>query len=228
MLEEEFHTGLTCAYFCHGTQREHHPAVQLSRSHRCEGAVNDAEQGTTAFAHGTDELKIACGEFVDAHKTAFFDACEPRDVFDVIVKRQFEIGKHGTGRHCGSVQMVNTEAFQILHCEMFQQLFACIFGKSPVFQFVNKIFVAEEREEAILSAAFHKHFFGGKTAEQFVDILGYTFGHQKFARGNIEERKTEFAFTEMNGGQKVVFTTHQHVVGECNARRNEFGNAALH
>ena len=32
----------------------------------------------------------------------------------------------------------------------------------------------------------------------------------------------------MNGGQKIVFATHQHVIGECHTRRNEFGNAALY
>ena len=44
ITKEEFHAGLTGGYFGHGAQWEHHPAVQLPRSHRCESAVDDAEQ----------------------------------------------------------------------------------------------------------------------------------------------------------------------------------------
>ena len=102
------------------------------------------------------------------------------------VLRLFQVDEHSTCRHGRRLQMLHTEALEVLDVKMFQE-FLTSRGviECPVVEFEDKIFRPVESHEALLTSALHKHFLGRETAEEFVDSFRRSLGKQKFARRDV-------------------------------------------
>ena len=178
---------------------------------------------------GRNEFEIANREFVKPHETLLFDAGDAGDVFDVVVLRLVEIRQDRSRRRDRRVQVVHAEALEIFHLKMFQHLGARrAFGKSPVVEFENEIASRKQLFEFPFLSALNEHLFRGKARQQFVDVLRVAFGHQVFARRNIEQRKSHIGRAEMHGSQKVVFPAREHIVSQRHPRCHQFGDASFH
>ena len=74
----------------------------------------------------------------------------------------------------------------------------------------------------------NEEFLGLHVAEYLVDIVGGSFGCQKFAGAYVEKGYSDRRFVEMDCGQEVVFAMRQNVVVHCHTGSDEFDDAAFH
>ena len=125
--------------------------------------------------------------------------------------------------------MLDTETFQILGFEMFQQTVVGGFrSKHPVVQFENKEPGTESLFKTFTATPFDQDFFRGKVIQQFIHIINGSFGRQELAGRYIEECDSTDILAEMDGGKEVVFFMVEDIVVDRDTRSHQFGDAAFH
>ena len=86
--------------------------------------------------------------------------------------RLIEVVQNGAGGHYAQLQVIDTEPFQILHFEMFQQAIVGRFGrKHPIVLLLQMKFGGEQCLHVAPFAIFVQHLFGCETIQQFFDIV---------------------------------------------------------
>ena len=109
--------------------------------------------------------------------------------------------------------MVDAEAFQIFHFEVFQQLFRSrTFGKDPVVQLERKKLCSEITLKQIPFSTLEKHFFRRKIPQEFVYIFSRTLCREKLSRADIQKGYAANILIEMYGSKEIVFLVTQYIV----------------
>jgi len=125
--------------------------------------------------------------------------------------------------------MVYAEALKVLNAKVFEQfLLGRLRREGPIFQFEDVILRREEVLRVSELAALHEHLLGREIAEQFVDIIGRSLGHEKFAGRKVEKTDSYGGFVVVDGAEEVVFAAVEGTVAHDDARGHEFGDAAFH
>ena len=208
-------------------QGEQQPPAQQPFAHWRGGAVYHIEQRAASLVHCVYYLEVPDREFVEPHVAFLVYALNRRDVPRKVVLRHAEVLQYGAGCRNAVVHIVDSEAFEGLHAEMFKQFFArSALDKRPVVEFVDVVF-AEGGYKLVAPAANDEHFLGREVGQQLVDIVGRTFGREELASRDVEQRKAAGPVAEMHCGQEVVFLGREHVVAQCHAGGNHLGYAAL-
>ena len=190
----------------HRPQREEHPSAHQARPHGRKRAVEHGEQRSAVAVVGRDEFEIANRELVESHIALFLNAGDAGDVLNVVVLRLLEISENRPRRRGGCVEMIDAEAFEVLHVEVLEHLGARrSFGESPIVEFEDEITSRKELFEFSLLAAFDEHLLRRKARQQFVDIFGVAFRHEILARRDVEQREPHVGRAEVQGGKEVVF-----------------------
>ena len=133
---------------------------------------------------------------------------------------------------CGNdaaVQMVNAEAFQRLHLEVFVELLLCgLFGKHPIIQFEGTESCTEIAFKVMAAFTVVEHLLGLERTNQLFHIVVGTLAHKEFAGRDIQEANSASRLSEMHGCEEVVLLVVQHIVLHRHARSHQFGDASLH
>ena len=125
--------------------------------------------------------------------------------------------------------MLHAVALQVLRAEVSQKFLPCrIVRIDPVVQFVGEELAAEVALKHGAFATLEEHFLGREVGEQFLHIVGGTFGTEKFARRDVEQGQATSRLAKVDGSQEVVLLGVQHVIGQRHTRGHQFGDAALH
>ena len=229
LAEKVFHHIQPLVNRLHVLQREYQPAFQQAGTHRADGLVYHIQQTAATVVHRPHQLQAAHRELIQADILILLDACQRSDMPYLRMLRHDEVLQDGSRSDDTVLEMLHTEAFQVLHLEMLQQLFAsrCL-GKHPVVQLEGEELAAEVSFEHQPLATLEKHLFGGKVVQQLVHIVERSFRRQKFARRYVQESHTAGTLTEMHGSQEVVLPVVQHIVVDGNSRRHQLRDAALH
>ena len=125
--------------------------------------------------------------------------------------------------------MLDTETFQVLRLEMFQQaVVGCFRSKHPVVQFENKEPGTESLLKAFTAAPLDQDFFRGKVIQQFIHIVNSPLGRQELAGRDIEKCDSADILAEMDSSKEVVFFMVEDIVVDRDTRSHQFGDAAFH
>ena len=98
-------------------EREEHPAVQQTASHRRGGIVYDAEERASALVHCADQLQATHGELVEAHIGLVVDATDGGDMARLSVLCGLQVAQDGSCRRGGKNHLLDTETLQVLRVE---------------------------------------------------------------------------------------------------------------
>ena len=91
VLEEVFDHCLSIAYCPHLFERESHPTMEESSTHRSDRAVDDVVQRFTLFGLAVVEFEVLDGEAVEPDIFIFFDTAEVLDMSGLEVLRHIEV-----------------------------------------------------------------------------------------------------------------------------------------
>ena len=127
------------------------------------------------------------------------------------------------------LQMLDSEAFQVLRFEMLQQLLTRTgFGKHPVIQFESKELASEVTFKHSPLPPFKKYLLRGKIIQELINIVERSFRCQEFTGRDIEERNAASRFSKMHGSEEVIFLIIQNIIIDRDTRSNQFCDSALH
>ena len=119
-------------------------------------------------------------------------------MLNIVVLCLLEISENRPRRRGGCVEMIDAEAFEVLHVEVLEHLGARrSFGESPIVEFEDEITSRKELFEFPLLAAFDEHLLRRKARQQFVDVFGVAFRHEILARRDVEEREPHVGRAEV-------------------------------
>ena len=229
LAEEVFHHVQAVVDGAHVLQREHQPAFHQAGTHGADGPVDDAEQRTAPVVHRAHQLEAAHSKLIEPDVFVFLDAGQRRDVAYLRVLRHDEVLQDGSRSDDAVLQVLHAEAFQILHLEMLQQLFACRrLSKHPVVQLEGEELAAEVALEHRPLASFEEHLLGAEVVEQLVDVVEGAFCRQELTRRYVQKSHAAGSLAEVYGSQEVVLAVVQHVVVDADTGRHQLRNAALH
>ena len=229
MAEEIFHYVLAFMDRFHILQREQDPTAQHTRPHRGNGLVQHIQQARPLLIHRADQLQAAHRKLIEAHITVFFDTGKRGDMRDVGMLRLIQIIQDGPRSYDSQFQVLDTETFQVLRFEMFQQaVVGCFQSKHPVVQFENKEPGTESFFKTFAATSLDQDLFRGKIVQQFIHIVDSPLSRQELAGRDIEKCDSTDILTEMDGGKEVVFFMIEDIVIDRDAGSNQFGNAAFH
>ncbi len=229
LAEEVFHHIQPLVNRLHVFQREYQPTFQQAGTHRADGLVYHVQQTAAAIVHAAHQLQAAHCELIQADILILLDACQRSNMPNLRMLRHDEVLQDGSRSYDAVLEMLYTEAFQVLHLEMLQQLLPGRgLGKHPVVQLESEELAAEVSLEHQALATLEKHFFRSKIVQQLVHIVERSLSRQKFARRYIQKSHPASSFAEMDGSQEVVFPVVQHIVVDGYSRRHQFRDATLH
>ena len=208
---------------------EGNPAAQQAAAHGGEGAVDDLQEAAAVLVHAAEDFEIAHGEVVHPHIAFLVDARDGGDVADVGVVSIVKVVENGAGGRERRRHVIHAIAFEIFHLEMFAEpLKASLLIEHPVLQLEGEKARTEEALKLLFRASQDQHLFGLQVGEELVDGVDAAFGHDKFARRDVEQRKSAQSVAEVEGGEKVVFLAGKHVIAQGHTRRDQLGDASLH
>ena len=120
--EKVLHAVQSALDVLHRPQREEHPTSHQARPHGRKRAVEHGEQRSAVAVVGRNQFEIANRELVESHIALFLNAGDAGDVLNVVVLRLLEISENRPRRRGGCVEMIDAEAFEVLHVEVLEHL----------------------------------------------------------------------------------------------------------
>ena len=103
-----------------------------------------------------------------------------------------------------------------------------LFCKHPVVHFKDTVFRTEELLKVFLARAVIEHLLWREVAQELLDVVVGALTGEKLTRGDVEQAQSTGRFTEVYGGEEVVFFVVEHIVAHGDAWRDQFGDASLH
>ena len=229
LTEEVFHHIQTLVDRFLVLQRENHPSLQQTGTHRADGLVNHSKQTGSAIVHATQQFQTTHRKLVQTHIAVFLNAGKRRDMTNLVVLRHLQILKNCTRSHDTVLEVFHPKTFQVLCLEMFQKLFAGRgFIEHPILQLECKELASEIPLKHAASTPFEQHFFRSEIVQQLIDVIKISFRGQKFTCRNIQKSYPTSRLSEMNGGQEIVFLVRKHIVVDGHTRCYQLRNATLH
>ena len=207
------------------------PVAEQASTHSRLGVVDDVEEALALLAvHRREDLQTAEGEAIETHVAQAVDTPKGGDVPDLVVARQLEVIEDSPSRCDRGGALLEAEALETLHTEVGGELAAVVLhSKAPVLDLEDKATVADDLVKEATARALDEHLLGLVGAEELLEVLGGTFGDDKFARRDVQQGDASHGAIagEPDGSQIVVLLASQDIVAEHNPRGDELRDATL-
>ena len=117
---------------------------------------------------------------------------------------------------CGndsSMQMINTEAFQVLHIKVSQQLLlGSLICEYPVIKLEGEVFGAKEAFKVLFASPVEEDLLGREITQELLHIVCRSLASEELTCGDIKEGDTKRCLAEVDGSEEVVFLVIENVV----------------